>query len=131
MRQALLAGGAYFAIVFAAGFALGFIRVGVIAPMTGDMTATLIELPVILAISWAACLFCLRRFSVARRAPLRLVMGAVAFALLMSAEITLGLGLMNRTLAGQLEAMRAPDALAGLAGQVVFALMPLMALRRR
>ncbi|MDZ7629250.1 MAG: hypothetical protein U5J99_12700 [Parvularculaceae bacterium] len=131
MKKAFLAGGAYFAIVFAAGFALGFIRVGIIAPMTSDLIATLIELPVILAISWLACGFCLKRFGVERRAGARLLMGAAAFALLILAEIALGLTLLNRTLAGQVEAMSAPAALAGLAGQILFAFFPLMALGRR
>lgn len=131
MRNAISAGAFYFALVFAAGFLLGAVRVSLLAPAVGDMAATLIELPVILAASWAACLFVLRRMRVEARAAARLLMGAVAFTLLIAAEIALGLGLMNRTLAAQLQEMSAPPALIGLAGQILFAFLPAIALRSR
>lgn len=131
MSKAFAAGIVYFAIVFAAGFMLGAVRVGALAPAVGDVAATLIELPFILGASWAACLFVIARFKVPARAPARLTMGAVAFAFLIGAEIALGLGLMDRRLAAQFEAMRAPAALIGLAGQVLFALFPLIAMRAR
>jgi hypothetical protein len=131
MKNAVAAGVLYFAIVFAAGFALGAVRVGLLAPAAGEMTATLIELPVILAASWVACLFALRRFAVEARPGPRLLMGAVAFVVLIAAEIALGLGLMNRTFAAQLREMASPPALIGLAGQVLVALFPVIALAAR
>jgi hypothetical protein len=131
MRYAVAAGVLYFAIVFGAGFALGAVRVGLLAPAAGEMTATLIELPVILALSWLACLFALRRLPVEARPGPRLLMGAVAFVLLIAAEIALGLGLMNRSLAAQLQEMASPPALTGLAGQFLFALFPVIALAAR
>jgi len=131
MRRAAAAGFLYFAIVFAAGFVLGAIRISLIAPLTGDLFATLIELPVILGASWIACLFVLRRLQVAERLSARLVMGAAAFALLIGAEVALGLGLMHRTLETQLAAMKTAPALIGLGGQVLFAFFPLIALAMR
>lgn len=128
MRPAA-AGFFYFAIVFAAGFVLGAIRVSVLSAAIGDLAATIIELPVILTISWIACLFVLRRFEVAQKAAARLTMGAVAFALLIAAEIALGLSLMDRSIDAQLAAMTAPPALVGLGGQILFALFPLLAPR--
>lgn len=125
------AGALYFAIVFAAGFVLGAVRAGVLAPAIGEMAATLAELPVILGASWFACLFVVRRFEVEAGAAARLVMGAVAFALLIGAEIVLGLALMNRTAAEQIAAMGEAPALVGLAGQFLFALFPLIGLAWR
>jgi hypothetical protein len=125
------AGFFYFAIVFAAGFLLGAIRIGILAPRIGDMLATLVELPIILGVSWAACLFVVARLKVEARASDRLLMGAVAFGLLIGAEIALGLGLTGRSLNAQIEAMTAPPALVGLCGQIVFALFPLIALAVR
>ncbi|HBS34771.1 MAG TPA: hypothetical protein DEA50_06805 [Parvularcula sp.] len=60
-------------------------------------------------------------------------MGAVAFALMIAAEIALGLGLMNRTPGAVLREMASPPALVGLGGQVLFALFPTLAMvaRRR
>ncbi len=49
--QTLKAAFLYFLPVFAAGFVLGTIRVLWLAPQTGHLVATLIELPVMLAIS--------------------------------------------------------------------------------
>lgn len=131
MTRAIAAGALYFALVFAAGFALGAVRTSLLAPAVGAMTATLIELPVILALSWIACRFVIARGKVAERAPARLVMGAVAFTLLIAAEIALGIGLLNRSLAAQWTEMSAPPALIGLCGQILFAFFPLLALARR
>ena len=44
----------YWAMVFALGFVLGTIRVIWVIPLVGLMPATLLELPIILAASWAA-----------------------------------------------------------------------------
>lgn len=130
MRSAA-AGFSYFLIAFAAAFLLGTVRTLWLAPAVGEMAATLIELPVILALAWAACLFVLRRMKVAARTLDRSIMGAAAFAFLIVAEIALGQGLMDRTLAAQVKAMTAPAGLVGLAGQALFGLFPLIALAAR
>ena len=125
------AGFFYFALVFAAGFALGAVRTLWLAPQVGATPATLIELPVILAVSWAACLFILRRMKVKANASDRILMGAIAFALLIGAETALGLGPMNRTFGEQVKAMTAPAGLIGLVGQILFAAFPVLALSLR
>lgn len=50
--RSALAGLAYFTLVFAAGFALGTARVLVLLPGVGETTAVLLELPLILTVSW-------------------------------------------------------------------------------
>src|SRR5215831_14613693 len=77
----------YFASVFAVGFALGPARTLLLAPHIGATLAVLLELPIILFASWLLCRWVLRRFSVERGLEHRIAMGAVAFALLMSAEL--------------------------------------------
>ena len=47
-NPSLTAGLAYFASVFAIGFVLGLIRIPFLVPLFGDITAVLIELPIIL-----------------------------------------------------------------------------------
>ncbi len=117
------AGLAYWAVVFALGFVLGTIRVLWLAPLVGVVPATLIELPVMLTASWLAAGWLVRRFAIMRGSE-ALVMGGLAFGLLMAAECALAVGLMGQTPAQWLADLRQPHALLGLAGQLVFALIP-------
>ncbi|HSN81953.1 MAG TPA: hypothetical protein VLS88_05210 [Polyangiales bacterium] len=118
------AGAAYFAIVFAAGFALGTLRVLFVAPRWGELSAVLLELPFMLAIAWVACGRILIRFRIPRRIPLRLSVGALAFAFLMLAEVILSVAVFNRSMSDYLHELTTPHGLAGLGGQLLFGLMP-------
>jgi hypothetical protein len=125
-RQPWLAGAAYFGAVFALGFLLGVLRVGLLAPRLGELLAVLVELPLILAAAWWVC----GRLVVAFRVPAsvrdRLVMGGIAFTLLMAAEFGLARVLSGASPSMHLAAMLTPAGLVGLAGQMVFALFPLL-----
>lgn len=114
---------AYWAVVFALGFVLGTVRVLWLAPQVGLMPATALELPVMLAASWLASGWLVRRFGIAG-AREALAAGLAAFALLMVAECALAVTMMDQTPAQWLAGLRQPHALLGLAGQIVFALMP-------
>jgi len=126
----VLAGIAYWAMVFALGFVLGTLRVLWLAPALGLVAATVIELPVMLAASWWAARWLLRRFAI-RTGGAALAMGALAFVLLMAAELALGVAAFGQTPAQWLAGLAEPQGALGLAGQVVFALMPWLAVRRR
>jgi hypothetical protein len=120
------AGAAYFAIAFAIAFALGSLRVLVVAPQVGELAAVLIEVPIMLAVSWFVCGWILRRNDVPGSIGARLAMGAVAFALLMAAEFALGIYAFGKS-AGEIVASFALlPAQLGFAGQVGFALMPVV-----
>ncbi len=129
--SALKAGGAYFASVFAVGFALGTIRVLMLEPRVGATAATLLELPFMLAASWLLCRFWANRFRVASAAAPRLTMGAVAFGLLIAAESLLGLYGFDRSLGELLAAYATPQGALGLLGQTLFGLFPLFQLGAR
>jgi hypothetical protein len=131
MSRALIAGFCAFLLVFAAGFALGTLRVLALEPRFGALAATLVELPFMLAISWTAVLAMIRRFKVAPTVAARLIMGAVAFGLLIGAELLLGLAAFDGTLAEQLSAWRTLAGVVGLFAQFLFAAFPLLALCRR
>jgi len=121
--RTLLAGFAYWAVVFALGFVLGSLRVLWLAPLVGLVPATLIELPLMLGASWWASGWLVRRFAIAdKRAGL--AMGTFAFVLLTAAESAVGVGMMGLTPGQWLADFARPHAAIGLAGQVVFALMP-------
>lgn len=129
MRKALIAGVAYFAIVFALAFAVGVVRVLVVAPRLGETGAVLLELPIILAASWLACGYLLKRFAFGQRLVERLVMGLTAFIVLQGAEFLLAITAFARSPDDYLAAVVTTAGLLGLAGQIGFALIPLV--RRR
>ncbi len=118
------AGAAYFAIVFAAGFVLGTLRTLFLAPRLGELFAVVLELPVMLAVSWVACGWVLVRFTVPSDTGPRLGMGGVAFGLLMLAELALSVGVFGRSVSEYADALATPHGLIGLGGQVIFGLLP-------
>jgi hypothetical protein len=136
MGAAIRAGLLYVAMVFAAGFVLGIARVLLLAPAIGELKATLVELPIILAFSWLACRHAIGRFRVPAGNAHRLTMGAVAFAFLMLAELGVGSlsggvpqGTGNAYAEGArrfLASFDEPARLLGLLGQICFALFPLL-----
>ncbi|HEX3483686.1 MAG TPA: hypothetical protein VHT51_01410 [Micropepsaceae bacterium] len=126
MRNASLAGFWYFAIVFAAGFLLGTLRVLYVIPHLGETGAVLIELPLMLVISWIACGALLRRMSIPQHAGLRLVMGGVAFVLLMLAEMALAWFVLSRTPEAFIQSFASPNGAIGLVGQIAYALFPMV-----
>lgn len=123
--NAIAAGAAYFAIVFAAGFVLGTVRTLLLAPAVGPVAAVAMELPVMLGLAWIACGRLVRRFAIPSGWPARLVMGGVAFALLMAAEAALAILAFGQSPAAYLAGLTTQAGLLGLAGQVAFALIPL------
>ena len=123
IRALSLAAALYFALVFAAGFVLGTIRVLMIAPRLGELAAVLLETPVMLVLSWLACGAAIRAFAIRGRGP-GLVMGAAAFALLMTAEFALSLLVFGRSPDQFVRAFTAPAGALGLASQVAFGLFP-------
>lgn len=125
MTRAILAGLAYFGVVFATGFALGTLRVLVLAPKLGESTAVLVELPIILAVSWVTCRWFIARFRVPKMPTDRLVMGGLAFAVLLGAEFGVSVLGFGRTLSAHLQQYQQLSALIGLAGQVLFASFPI------
>jgi hypothetical protein len=133
MATAVRAGVAYFAIIFAIGFALGMLRVLFVVPRFGETNAVLLELPVMLSLSWISCVWLVRHFTVPPGVAQRLTMGGVAFAMLMLGEVGVSIVGFGRTLVGHLAAYQETAAQLGLAAQIAFALFPLVLvlLRRR
>lgn len=123
-RIALLAGTACFAIVFAIGFLLGTVRTLWLVPRVGPVVAVSLELPVMLAASWQACRFCLRRYRVSAAAPSRLLMGGVALLLLLVAEFAISVSLVGLSATQHFAQYARPEHQLGLAAQLLFALMP-------
>jgi hypothetical protein len=96
--RVLGAGALYFALVFGAGFALGAVRVLLVVPRLGARTAELIEAPLMLAATFFAASWTVRRLGVPPARKSRLGMGCIALGLLLAAEFTLVLGLRGLSL---------------------------------
>jgi hypothetical protein len=125
MWPAAKAGTLYFAAVFAAGFVLGAFRIFALAPVVGPVRATLIELPIMLVISWIVCRSIVRYLTVEEPRP-RVVMGGLAFVLLIVAETALGTFGLGRSASEHMAVLMAPEGMLGLIGQVMVALFPLL-----
>lgn len=120
----------YFALTFAAGFALGPVRILVLEPRIGARAAELAELPVMLGVSLLSANWTVRRFDVPPTFGARSTMGALALALMLLAEFGLVLPLRGMTLPEYFATRDPVSGAAYYAALVVMALLPL-AVRRR
>lgn len=120
----------YFLLVFAAGFVFGTIRTLTTAD-TPDarLVAVAIELPAIIVVSWFACRHAIRRHAVSARTVDRLMMGMIAFSILMLAELVLDMVLAGRSVQDHFALYAQLAHGLGLAGQIFFALLPLIQTR--
>lgn len=124
MLAAVLGGLGYAGSVFAVGFALGTVRVLVLAPWLGAFAAVALELPVILLASWYLAGVLVRRAAVPATVPARALMGATALVALLVAEALLAVLAFGRTFGAHLAAYGTPAGALGLAGQFAFAALP-------
>ena len=62
MLRAIKAGLCYFALTFGAGFLLGPLRILLMVPRVGARVAELVELPVMILVTWLAACWTIRRF---------------------------------------------------------------------
>ncbi|WP_071672609.1 hypothetical protein [Nioella nitratireducens] len=131
MRQVTAAAATYAGWVFAAGFCLGTVRVLVLLPRTGAFWAEVIEVPFMLTLAYFIARWRIARHEVPARVAERLVMGGVAFVLLICAEIALSVFGFGRPLADVVLAYADPLKWVGLGGQMVFALLPVALLLQR
>ena len=121
----LKAGSAYFASMLAVGFLFGTVRVMLGEPLIGKMLAVLAELPVMIAISYWVAGRLVDHFRLPRGAP-RVIMGGSAFLLLQMAVVALS-SLFGVPPYAYLLAILTPEGLLGMAGQILFAILPLIA----
>lgn len=130
MTKILGHGALYFALVFAAGFALGTLRVLWVAPRLGERAAELLEMPIMLSVAFFVACWIVRRSTPPPAPAARLGIGLFALGLLLAAEFTLVLGLRGLSVQ-QYFASRDPVAGAAyLVALALFGLMPLLVARR-
>jgi hypothetical protein len=102
-------------------FALGAVRVNLVAPRVGPLLAVAVELPLVLALSWAVAGRVLNRWPQTSRPGL----GPASFLMLMLLELATALAL-GQSVTQFLAALTTPPGARGLAGQIGFGLIPLV-----
>ena len=124
LRAAFWAGFAYTLGVFVFAFAVGTIRVTLVAPRLGTLLAVIIEAPIVLAVSWQVSLWCTRRFNVSRNSRARILMGAAAFAVLMLLELGFSVLVFGETVSHYFAKYTSTPGVIGLVMQGCFATLP-------
>lgn len=130
MKTTLQAGLAYFAAVFAAGFALGVVRVSWVEPALGRLAAVAIEIPLMLIISWIVCRWCIDKFRIPASAGPRLIMGGSAFLLLIVTEFALSVAVLGTPAVEVAQSYAEPAKAIGLVSQIVFGMFPVLQIQR-
>ena len=125
MRE-IKAGVVYALAAFLVGFALGALRVLLVAPRVGAAIAVGLEAPVMLVVSWYLARWCTRRFEVPAEVAPRAVMGAVAFVVLMIAEVGIGALLFDQSLGQYCAGFKTVAGGIGLGTQIAFAALPVV-----
>jgi len=122
--RVLKASAVYFVLVFSAGFAFGTLRVLWLVPQVGTRAAELLESPLMLFATLLAARWVTRHCAVGARPMDRLGMGLTALALLVAAEVGLGLALRGGSVR---EILLDKDPVSGMVYYAllgVYALMP-------
>jgi hypothetical protein len=127
--QTLVSGALYFVVTYAAGFVFGTLRELFVVPRLGQLAATLIETPLMLAVTYFAASWIIGRFEIAPSFSERLTIGLIGFALLMAAEIIFSGIMRGWSLQAWLAHLKTSDGAISLAMFVLFALMPLIVRR--
>ena len=112
--------------VFAFGFVFGTIRIFLLIPHIGPLAAVSVELPFMLAISVLVWRLALRRFDIPADMTKRLIAGLSAFIVLMALEFGLSWMMSEAGPERFISEIINPAGLLGLAGQIAFALLPLI-----
>jgi hypothetical protein len=122
---------AYFAIVFAVGFACGPIRVMWLEPNFGATTAVLMEMPILLMAMMFAARYVPRRMALPATAGMHLGMGLIALGLVLTADIGVGLWVRGQSPAEIGAYFLSTPGRIYSASLLIFGLMPVLVNRRR
>ena len=124
MLNAIRPGLLYFALVMGSGFLLGMIRVPFLVPRIGERWAELAEMPIMAVVIFFSAGYVLKRYPKVQSQGKSLIVGLLALALSVGAELGLAVVLQNQTLAEFIASRDKVSGSAYLALLAVFALMP-------
>ena len=127
-RTVLTAASAYFGIVFGAGFLLGAIRVPLLVPRIGERYAELAEMPLMFIAIFLAAGYVLSRFWRIRTPGSSLLVGFIALAMLVLAELLLAVAIAGRSVGAYIASRDPVSGSVYLGMLVLFAAMPALRL---
>lgn len=130
MTRAMAGGLVYFAVIQMIAVLLGFVRIVAIDPQFAAMAALLIQLPVMFGVAWLTCGWIVKNLAIPPRTADRLLMGGLAFLLLITMTIGYSLFVVQASLSEHLDAYLSAGPAMVLAAQFLIAAFPLLQLRR-
>jgi hypothetical protein len=116
--------------VFGCGYVLGAIRILWFVPIIGVRLAELLETPIMIVVSILAARWTVLRLNVPSASSLRLAMGGVALALLLTAEFGLVSWIRGLSIKDYLTTREPVSGTVYYAALAVFAIMPLFVARK-
>lgn len=128
-RTVFTAASAYFGIVFGVGFLLGAIRVPLLVPRIGERYAELAEMPLMFMAIFLAAGYVLSRFWRIRTPGACFLVGFIALAMLVLAELLFAVVMADRGVGAYIASRDPVSGSVYLGMLVLFAVMP--ALRRK
>ncbi len=130
MSKTIRAAFLYFAMVLGTGFVLGVFRVPVLVPRIGERWAELAEMPIMAVVIFVSAGFLLRRFPEIRTPGRTLIVGFLALALTVAAELGLAVLLQAQSLSEFIESRDPISGSVYIGLLLVFAVMPRLRLAR-
>lgn len=130
MQKIIRAGFLYFAFVLGTGFVLGSFRVPFLVPRLGERWAELAEMPIMAFVIFYSAGYILRRFPEIDQVWKSLLVGFLALALSVCAELGLATLLQEQTLVAYIASRDKVSGSVYLVLLLVFALMPWLRLRK-
>ena len=114
----------YFGIVFGVGFLLAMVRVPFLVPRWGERVAELVEMPFMLVAIFLAAGYVVRKYSTVASERGWLVVGVLALAMLLAAELVLAVVLADRSVGDYIAGRDPVSGTVYLGALVMFAVMP-------
>ncbi len=125
MKQGLIAGFFYFLIVGAVGVTFGILREMFLTPSLGRSFAIMLEVPFMLLVAWFGCRLIVRLTKLPEENTPRIVMGAIAFGMLMAMEQSMQFAIRLLIEGSALSAPWTAGDYVGLGAQIAYAIFPL------
>ena len=126
LKSSLIAGMIYFLVIFTCAFILGVVRTIVLIPRIGSLGAVMVEIPIVLTISWFFCRMLIRRIKIAGEIKYFVIIGVSAFIWLMLTEYFFSVKVFNRPPDLFFGEMMTLHGFLGLLAQVVFGAIPVI-----
>jgi hypothetical protein len=126
LKSALKAGIFYFLGIFILGFVMGAIRTFVFIPRVGALAGVLIEIPIMLTVSWYYSSKLKISYSISIETVYLIIFGGSAFVWLMLAEYSVSVYAFNQSPAQFFANIQTLPGSLGLFAQIVFGCIPVI-----